>query len=148
MMDEKFLEYFKTIGMTEPILKRVAELYDYSKALLPADVFVDVRVDEYIRDDGSRAYETICFYGKMFSSGIQNFMTSNAINISGLEQNSIILALVEIRDYDLKKATDMSRLNIKLQFVENVQSNWKASKENCDHHMELFRKYVLPRIRH
>jgi len=144
-MVEKFLEYFKTIGMTEPILQRVTILYGYFKLLLPDEDFVDVRVDEYVQDDGSRVYENICFYSKEFSVGVLDFMTSNKIIISGLEKD-IVYASVEARDYDFKKATERSRLHIDLAYTD-TRSNWRTSKENCDHLMEIYRKYVIPRIR-
>jgi hypothetical protein len=145
MMKEAMLEYFKTLGMTEPILKRVEVIYNYAKLLAQGEEPDDVRVNEYVQDDGSRIYEDVIFYFKQIGVGGRDFLHTDHILISGLEKDVVSID-IESKDYDFKKATDKSRLNIEV-YYPTARSIWKASKENCDHAMYIYNKYAYPSIR-
>ena len=48
------------------------------------------------------------------------------------------------QDYDFKKATDKSRLNIEVMYNLQMQGKYKASKENCDILWNIICKYYMP----
>ena len=145
MLKEAMLEYFKTIGMTDPILERIEVIYDYAKSLAQGEEPNDVRVSEYVQDDGSRIYDHVIFYFKEIAVGGVDFLHTDRLSVLGLGRD-VLTVHIEAKNYDFKKATDKSRLKIEIIYSA-TRSGWQASKENCDHAMYIFNKYTYPHIR-
>ncbi len=56
-MKEEFIEYLKSIGITaEEYLKRIETIMEVYSELCQGEI-VDIFVDEYIKEDGTREYE-------------------------------------------------------------------------------------------
>lgn len=146
-MKSEFLDYFKAIGMTEPIQRRIETVYEYTNKLCPGEEFEDVAVNEYVDEEGTRTYTAVRFYSDKRVVMIKDILGGDDFSVRGLKQD-IVFIRVEAKDYDFKKAIEKSRLHVFVQysFFENAFAALNGSGGNCDHLMAIYRKYYLPHL--
>ncbi len=53
---------------------------------------------------------------------------------------------IEKQEYDFMKATDNSRLMLKVSLSPPVYCTFKASQQNCDYLKEILLKYFVPNM--
>lgn len=140
-------KYLEDIGITEPIRKRIDEVYSYIQRINPS-TFTDIFVTEYIKEDGTRVYSDVDFFTE---TGIivtmEGFLINNAIVVANIKKHFVVLEL-NAKDYDFKKANEKSRLKISTWYDSpEVTGELRATGRNCDYAMEIYRKYLLPNIR-
>jgi hypothetical protein len=142
-MKTEFSEYFKSIGITEPVLTRIETIMEYSSQVCPNDEVMDVFVSEYVEQDGTRKYEDLRLFCKK-----RHFVASDFINKDEFYVTDPLAKIIgikfEAKDFDFKKATDKSRLRIRRFYSYESLSEFKASMQNCDHLMRIYEKYILP----
>ena len=145
-MKAEFLEYLKLIGITsEEYLKRIGMIMDVHLELCQ-DEIIDIFVDEYIKEDGTREYEDISFFSNKYEFSAIQFLIDNNFCLSKRKKN-VVAIKIKHKDYDFNKATEKSRLNIELtKDIINVYGIFKASKENCDYLKQIYLKYIVPNI--
>lgn len=145
-MKTEFIEYLKSIGITSEVyLKRIEDLMEIHLKLCQ-DKIVDIFVDEYIKEDGTREYEDITFFSNEYIFGAIQFLTTDTFVYSKIKK-SVGYIKFNSKDYDFKKATTLSRLNIKVGYkLKNFEGNYKASKENCDVLGQIILKYIKPNL--
>ena len=145
-MKEKLLQYFKTIGIKQPLQERINEIYEFYTAICPEEI-EDVFVSEYIKEEGTREYQTIRFFSKSYVMLANDFVQKDQYNISRYTRSEISAVRVEKKDYDFKKATDKSRMTISILWYGPARrSTYRASKENCDYLKAIFDKYIHPLV--
>lgn len=143
-MRSEFANYLKVIGMTDVLIKRVGEVYDFFQSICPEEI-TDVFVTDFLREEGNRDYESLWFFSKGYVMESKNFVTKDEFDMTPLLKN-IYYWLIEKQDYNFLKATEKSRLRIKVNFNPGLgmSGDLKASKENCDYLKDIFRKHFLP----
>ena len=131
-MKKEFEEYLKSIGITsEEYLKRIETLMGIHLQLYQYEI-VDIFVDEYIKEEGTREYEDITFFSEKYMFGAVQFLTTDNFSLVKINKK-IDLIKIKKKDYDFKKAIALSRLNVDIIPDKNSsEGNFKASKENCD----------------
>jgi len=145
-MKNEFSEYFKSIGMKEPVLLRIETIMKYFSQLLPDEEVMDVFVSEYLEADGTRKYERLRLMGKKKGLVAIDFISRDAFSIAD-QDDPITSVKIEARNYDFEKATTMSRLYIRKFFEYATDSEYNASMENCDQLMRIYEKYIHPNIK-
>ena len=145
-MKPEFLEYLKSIGITNDIyLSRIETIMKVHSELVQEEIS-DIYVDDYFKEDGTREYADISFFSQGFSFGAYNFLTEDNFSIS-IRIKKITHIYIKKKNYDFKKATASSRLTIDI-FYEMTSANgtFKASQENCDALTRIFFKYIKPNV--
>ena len=142
-MKEEILNYCRSLGMADPFIFRVSTIIQLHEAL-SIEPFEDVFISEYIKEDGSRVYENLWLVSKTFVAEAKNFLAEDSLD--RLPRGLIYWELRK-RDYDLQKATQQSRLFIKLQFSREFVGLFKASGPNCDHLKSIFFKYFKNEVK-
>jgi len=148
-MKTEFLEYFKTMGIREPIQKRIESIYEYFESLVPKEKFVDVFVNDYVQADGTRIYADLRLYSEKRAALATDFITTNDFKV-GAEGRTFEVANLRSQNYDFKKATGESRLNL-VAWYSNIRFRGagmylQGSGENCDYLMKIYYKHILPRL--
>jgi len=145
-MKGEFIEYLKSLGMTEILQQRVSSIYDFFQQVCPEPI-IDIFVNDYVKEDGSREYESLWFFSKSYvMSTSPEFATSDKFDMAN-SRKKVVYWIIEKRDYDFKKATEKSRLNLKYTVCPiEMQCELKASKENCDYLRKIFHTYILSNI--
>jgi len=135
--------YLERMGITTDILKeRVSLAYGVASQICPEEI-EEIFVSDYIKDDGTREYESVWFFSKGYCIEAQNFITENSIDIVPIKTNRL---QIEIKDYDFKKATEKSRLRVLILLGETLEGEIKAAKENCDVLRDIIIKYFKTRL--
>jgi hypothetical protein len=142
-MKNEFLEYFKSIGIREPVFSRIETIMEYFSQLAPDEEVMDVYISEYVEIDGTRIYEDLRLLGKKKWFVAIDFMNKDQFHIASPNE-TIVDVKFEATDYDFRKATDKSRLSIRKFYTYQALSQFKASMGNCDYLMRIYEKYVLP----
>ncbi len=144
-MKNEFLEYFKVIGIKEPIQARIEEILENFMKLCPGEEFIDVAVGEYLSLDGSRKYDSIRFYSNKMVAFAPDFLQKGEFVVSGLGKDFDSIR-IEVKDYDFVKATPKSRLNIVGYYRGRGYTELKGTGENCDYLYGIYKKYFIPRL--
>jgi hypothetical protein len=141
-------KYLEEIGITEPAIDRLKELYQHIQRIFPCDI-QDVFVIDYFNQEGKRIYEDVDFYtSDFFVISLLGFLNRTNIRISSIEKR-VTAFDISAKDYDFQKATSESRLQIKCVLDSPYFSvcDFKAAKENCDYLMKIISKYFRPNLR-
>lgn len=146
-MKEEFVEYLKMIGITaEEYLKRIETIMDVHSNICQEEI-IDIFVDEYIKEDGTRDYTGISLFSNKYDFGALQFLTEDHIVLTKRREDVYAIAIKK-KDYDFKKATENSRLNIDVRYdVGEMSATYRASKANCDCLKKIYFKYIVPNIK-
>ena len=146
-MRKEFIEYLESIGVTKPIQERIETIHADCVEICK-DEMRDIFVTDYIKAEGEREYENVWFFSDNSVMEGKNFIRADDIDITPLK--GLFYVRFQKTDYDLKKATDKSRLLVTCLFGENTNSirgEFKASKENCDYLKKIILKYMVSHLR-
>lgn len=144
-MKKEFEEYLKSIGIsTEVLLNRIESIYQFYVDVCPEEI-KDIFVTEYIKEDGTREYESLWFFSDKYWTEAKQFIINDNFDMIPIE--NIIRWEIKKQDYDFKKAIEKSRLFLKVNITTFLLAEFKSSKENCDFLKEIFLKYVKPKIK-
>jgi len=145
MQSAKVTDYLKAIGITEPLQKRIETIYEHFTRIFSYEI-TDILVEEYIKEDGSREYETVDFFSKAYILSAVNFITKDDFRIGPLE-NQIAGMFIEKENYDFATATEKSRLHVKCACRrQGATITLKASKVNCNYLTEILLKHIIPNM--
>jgi hypothetical protein len=144
-MKAEFINYLKSIGMAKPLIDRAEEIHAFYAKLIPEPLLA-IFVSEYVKEDGVRQYENLWLISKSFLMEAKNFASEDILDFQGLSK----AGYWELRKnkYDFVKATAQSRLKINVSFDEaggDIECEFKASAENCDHLRNVFVAHIFPR---
>jgi hypothetical protein len=144
-MKEDFANYIKSIGITEVLQKRIATIYEYFEKMCP-DEITGIFVTDYIKDDVSREYEHLWFFSEKYLMEAKQFVAKDDFDMIKLKKK-VSYWNIKAQDYDFKKATEKSRLNVYVSFLDKeLTAHLKAARENCDYLMNIVLKHVIPNI--
>lgn len=143
-MREEFSEYMDSIGMTTVLHDRVEAIYEFYRSICPGEI-VDIFVTDYIKEDGSREYEDLLLFSEKHLMEAKGFITKDDFGINPIRKR-VEYCRITKRDYDLKKATEKSRLYAFLDLGGKLIAEFKASKENCDYLRDIIHKHVIPNL--
>lgn len=147
MQSAKVTDYLKAIGITKPLLERIAEIFEFYRGFCPEKI-TGIFVSEYMKEDGTREYENLWFFSERYSMEAKQFVTKDDFDL--MPMKGIGYLRIEKEEYDFGKATEKSRLNLQFNFTPStlggLSGTIKASKENCDYLKNIFEKYVKPNL--
>lgn len=139
-MKDKFIEYIKAIGITETAyVKKIEEIVDFFSKLCGEEV-IDIFVNDYIKDDMRREYESIDLFSENWEFSAINFITEDTYHITKREK--CIFLEIKKKNYDYQKATEKSLLSVSMTFENRTRGSFKASKENCDFLRQVILRYL------
>ena len=144
-MEEKFINYLKSIGITETLHEKIEEIYKFYKDICP-DEITDIFVTEYVKEDGSREYQNLWFFSPKYCMEAKLFVTQDDFDIAPIG-NRIERWGIKKQDYDFKKVTEKSRFYLNFITDSNTRAAFQASKKNCDYLKNIFLQYVLPNLK-
>lgn len=144
MMKEEFKIYLISIGITNTLIKRIEEIYNFYQKLCPEEI-TTIFVTDYINEDGTREYENLWFFSKKYAMEAKEFIVEDDFDMAQI-QNRINYWNIKKDNYDFKKPEEGSRLYLHIGFNPDLTADLKASKENCDYLKKIFLEYVIPNV--
>ncbi|MGO9178015.1 MAG: hypothetical protein ACLQBX_17040 [Candidatus Limnocylindrales bacterium] len=142
---EMLHRYLDLIGATDVLRERTEAMMGLYEAFLtiePSSVFVS----EYPREDGSRAYESLWLFTDKLAMEAR-------IPTPGDEQfdfvpiaHGVRHLVVEAKDYDLRAASEASRMRVEMWLGDQLLGELKASGLNCDSLTAIVATYLVPNL--
>jgi hypothetical protein len=144
-MEEKFYKYLESIGIGEPITKKVEELYIFYEEMLKKndDAIIDMFITDYIKQDGSRVFENLWFFSNKYMMESKLFINKDDLDFLATK-NGVIYVNIKKENYDYKNAQEQSRLIVEYVTSHNAGGILKASKENCNKLRDIINDYIIP----
>lgn len=145
-MKDEFIKYLNIIGITtESLHNRIEQIYKECLEVCPEEI-VDIFVEEYIKDDGSREIENVDFFSENYQFSANQFLTNDNYNLVRIKKR-VLIVKIQKQNYDFIKATQKSRLNLIVTIDGGLIGDFKASKENCDYLKDILLKYFKPNLK-
>lgn len=138
------VEYLRDIGILEPLQRKIEGIYEIFRKLCP-DTIIDMFINDYIDEDGTRRYEHLRFFSEKHVMSAMNFVTEEDLRIGPIKRQ-IRLIRIQKKDYDLQNATEQSRLIVIVEY-NGTLSTLKACKRNCDYLRDIVRKFIVPNLK-
>jgi len=139
----KFIPYLKGVDIvTRTLLKRIEFIYTLCSDMCLEEI-EDVFVTDYIKGDGTREYENLWFFSKGYCLEAKKFLSQIDLDITPIK-NRITYWTVTAQNFDFKKASENSRLNLAFNTVQGISGDFKAARRNCDYLKALINRYVKP----
>jgi len=139
----EFSTYLKQIDIkTKALTDRIRFVCDVASEICPEEI-EQIFIADYIKEDNTRAYESIWFFSERYCLEVKNFETDYNIDIVPIK---VYWFEMSLKDYDFKKATQKSRLQVSMIFDGQISGSLKAAKENCDVLRDILLKYIKPNL--
>ena len=144
-MKEEFITYLEAIGITKALRERIEAIYEFYREICP-DEITSIFVTDYIKEDGAREYENLWFFSERYCMEAKLFITKDDFDITPIKSRMDYLRIRK-HEYDFKKATEKSKMNLDIKFDTGIRCDFKASKENCDYLKEITHKHFMPNLK-
>jgi len=146
-MKAEFVSYLDSVGLSSDTVKNnVESIYQYASILCPEEI-ADIFVCDFIKDDGSREYESLWFFSPNYMMEVRNFRSDRQYDIDlARSKGWIAYYRTYAKDYDFKRASSESRMTIEALNNDTVNMEWKASRDNCDKLKSILENYLKPNI--
>ena len=144
-MKEEFITYLESIGITKTLHKKIETIHEFYREICP-DEITGIFVTDYIKEDGAREYENLWFFSEKYCMEAKLFITKDDFDITPIHK-MVNYWKIQKQDYDFKKATEKSRLLLRLDLATDILGEFKAAKENCDYLRDIILKYVVPNLK-
>jgi len=144
-MEEKFVNYLESIGITQALMPRIENVIEVLENL-SGEKIIDIFISEYMEEDGTRIYEDFRSFSKSYHLGAIKFLHDFRYFIWNRHTKSIRNINWDVSNYDFKSASPDSRLNLACYFSEGspaIPAILKASQNNCDKLFALYKEYLL-----
>lgn len=144
-MKNDFSDYLeKTVGLTELFLERAQDAIKFYNTLYP-DRIENIFVSEYIDGEGKRQYESLWIFTGNLAGEAKQFLTEDSFDSTPLK-NRVVWWELKRTDFDGEKATDDSRMTIRVTFDTDIEGILKASGENCMQLQKIFNQHLFQNL--
>jgi hypothetical protein len=144
-MKKSFDEYLKSIGLADPLKNRVAIILEDYKQIC-AQPINDIFISEFLKEDGTREYESLWLFSDDFMMEAKNFISADDFDIAPLSK-LISYYKINKKEYRFEKPTDQSKLTIEFSTKHKIRGTLKASKTNCFDLWKIYLKYIKPNLK-
>jgi hypothetical protein len=144
-MKDAFNKYLTSVRLPEPYKARVEAIFDFYQGVSHEEL-LDIFISEYIKDDGTREFESLWFFSENNFAEAKQFLTTDNFDMTPLKSH-VQYWRIEKQDYDFRNATEKSRILLTVRLDVDMGGTLKASQENCDHLRALFLKYISPNLK-
>jgi hypothetical protein len=143
-MKREFEIYLDSVGIAGPIKNRIGFILEDFEQICPQEIN-DIFISEFIKDDGTREYESLWFFSNLYVMEAKKFINEDDFDISPIAKRISYFKATK-KEYRFGIATDQSRLLLDFSTNLHVKCTLKASKTNCSELWKIFLKYVKPNL--
>ena len=144
-MKEAFVQYLREISLTIPLIDRIDHVIS-SYAIFCPEVITQIFVSEFIKEDGTREYESLWLFSETFIMEAKRFVNQDNFDITPLK-NRLNYIQIEKRDYEFTETTESSRLSIHFSSRDGISGDIKGSKVNCRYLYDIFVNHILTNLK-
>ena len=139
------MPYLNDLELSTVYLERIQEVYDLYRNICPEEI-TNIFITDYTTNEGKMQLETLWFFSDSYCmEAKQCFTNQEAFDIAYFNK-SIERIVIKKQNYDFKKATLKSRLNIEIKIKGDIFGLFKASQYNCDNLKNIFLTQLKPNL--
>ena len=147
-MKDQFTKYVQSLGMTKPLLERAESVLSFYEIVLTSPI-KDLFVSEYVNEEKTRVYESLYLFSDQAIMEAKQFVSDDVYDWAPLPE-SIMYWEIKRKDFDLKTATEKSRLFLTVRLhgsgLGTMRAELKASAANCDQLFSIFQLTSCPEL--
>ena len=146
-MKRAFSDYLASIDITSSALRKKAEeALELATRAAPGKIR-DIFVNDWIEEDGSRAYGDFECVAEGCLIAVLSFVTTPSKAQIAVVESSVSGVNMEFKNFDFKNAGNDSRLILQVNMGhEDGPWRYKASRGNCDKLWSFYEKYIKPNL--
>ena len=136
-------DYLRKLGFEEPLMERAAmvlRFYTQTVQIEPSFLFVS----EY-RDKERRVYDSLWLCNKETICEAKKFVNQDNFDCVAL-RNRVARWEARAIDFDWVSPNDGSRLNLEINFRDQIGGSLRASSDNCLTLVEMLKAYIVPNL--
>lgn len=146
-MKEEFVTYLDSIGVTKTAQRKIEDIHAFYEKVTPEEITA-IFVTEFVNEEGRREYENLWFFTDSLVMEAKQFLTADEYDMMALQGN-VSRWVIKKQSYDFEQASAASRLSLEFTLGGGLGlagADLKASEANCDHLMDIFRRFVMPNL--
>jgi len=143
---DQFLKYLKGIYLTDVLIHRIDQIIKEYEHLCP-DEIIDIFVSDYVKEDGSREYESLWLFSGNYTMEAKEFVNKDDYDITPIKRH-ISYVSMEKQDFDFKNISEKSRFKIYFKMESDAIGENKGSKENCIYLTNILNEHILPNLKY
>lgn len=147
-MNQKFIDYYHSIGIKEPLVEKVQFiLNEFSKILPENDDIIETFVEDFINQEETRQYSNLMFFtnSKIIDSTFE--FPDDEYKIAVYKKNISTIQINKF-EYNFGECFNESRMNIAIKLKEppNFNIDFKATRNNCKNLFEIYNKIIIKNL--
>lgn len=143
-MNEKFVEYAKSLELTSAGIGELERLLKISERLLPAGEVEEIFISDIVDRQGQRSFISLFMFAGGYLLEAKKFETQADVEITYLV-NSVDYLRVSMEEYQPgENATLSSRLSVQGYLNAEWDLDLKASGENCSKLWNIATDRLIP----
>jgi len=143
-MEKSQHTYLVTIGITQPIIDRIAYIMDTFASILLEPIKA-LYLSEYMTGAGERVLESVWLISENYMFEMKEFINKEIIDITPYYR-AINYCLFEKENYDMTKGVPKSQLTISFTLEDDTRGTLKGSGINCDYLLKIYEEFIKPNI--
>jgi hypothetical protein len=144
MMNDRWLQYLKSIGMTATAVERVQTLC--ARFVKAFDIPIkDMVVSDYFDKDGNRQYASLWIVSDNTISELKQFMTSDNVDFVSSRSN-IMWLMVSADNYDFDVATASSTVTVNFRMDIQFGGQLMGVSNNCPYILDFSKNYLVSQV--
>lgn len=140
-MEEKFVKYLESIGITQVLMPRIEWLIGALENI-SGEKIIDIFISEYMQDDGTRFYEDFRAFSENYQLAALKFINIDKYAIWDRNKQRFSGMNWDVSNYDFRSASPNSRASLLCSFYMPGPMLLKASQNNCDKLFAVFKEYL------
>lgn len=146
-MKNEFEAYLESMDLSSQKVKDNIELVIRYVTKLCKEEVIDIFVEDYYKDNGSREYGSLWLISNGYLCEVRDFRSTVEYDIDVAPiKDGVIYLRTYLKDYDLKEKSNKSRVRVEFINKQTTDFEWRAAGKNCDKLMELIENYIKPNM--
>jgi hypothetical protein len=141
-VNESFSGYLRDIAISNTLQDKIDQILQSFAKIYPVD-FEDIFIEDYVREDGTRDYDSLYFFSSAYWMEAATFTSMAKLAFFNFPT---IQVEIESQDYDFEHWNEKSRLLVKFYGPQGQSGQMRAAKKNCDYLRDILRKWLVPQV--
>lgn len=146
-VNSDFKTYLEFIGVTDPIRKKIEDIYNIWMKIDPNFKVENIFVSDYTeKKSGIRRYDRVHFFTDNLVLATEDFQNEYVLELIPIK-NRLKLMEIRIDEYDFNKAFPKSKMSLIVETDSDSHIQCRASQKNCDYLKIIIDKYIKPNLK-
>lgn len=138
-------EYCKTVGLSNIQIPRVKQIYAEYSQIFNQEIR-DIFVSEQTTPENLRLYISLWFFTDSCFLEAKNFLSTDNYDIAILKKGVKHVQFSKVNFVFGQSAQNNSSFVLDMQVTDLIKAQFRASQNNCEKLLEIYKKHILTNI--